>query len=148
MNLIRQGGQLFHRWKRVLFDMIIILVISVFSAVTVNKLRTDSIPLLPPYIHDNFYKKMSLSLFQKEEFENSNRFFFDARPHELYEKNHFIGALNFPVSGFDFFYAFYLAHVSRDVPIFVYGRTLSHAYDLELSYCLYLKGYKNVTVIF
>lgn len=136
-----------NKWKRVLYDMIIIVLISVFSAIVVNNLRSDGIPLFPPYMHGNFYHKMSFDVFQKDMLKNHNRFIFDARPHEIYEKNHLSGALNFPVSGFDFFYDLYLANISRDVPIFIYGRTLSFAYDLELAYGLYLRGHKDIIVI-
>lgn len=136
------------KWKTIFFDLMIIMVTGILIAVVVNRIRADRIPMLPPYMDNSFYGEMKLSTFQQKEFKSSRCLIFDARPHKFYEKNHLTMAMNFPVSEFDFFYHLYLDHASKDVPIFVYGRTLSRAYDLELAHRLSLMGHKNVTVIF
>ncbi len=135
-------------WKKILFDIIIILVSGIFIAALVNGLRADRIPIIPPCMDKGFYQEMKMSVFAQGKIENSRCFIFDARPHELYQKNHLPNAVNFPVLQFDFFYHFYLDNAPLDVPIFIHGKTLSNAYDRELAYRLSLMGYKNVTVIF
>lgn len=135
------------KWKKIFFDLMVIAFTSIFVAVIVNKLRADGIPLIPPCLDNSLYREIKLSTFQRGEFKSSRCFIFDARPHELYQKNHLAGAVNFPVSQFDFFYQLRLADAPPDVPIFIYGKTISRAYDKELAYRLSLMGYKNVTVL-
>ena len=136
------------KWKIVFFDLIIVTVAAILIAVLVNGLRANRIPILPPCMDNGLYREMKMSAFEQEEIKNFRCFIFDARPHELYQKNHLTRAKNFPVSQFNFFYSFYLDDVPLDVPIFVYGRTLSYAYDRELAYRLSLMGHKDITVIF
>ncbi len=135
------------KWKTILFDLIIVTVAAILVAALVNGLRADRIPIIPPCMDKGFYQEMKLSTFQQKEINNSRCLIFDARPHELYQKNHLAKAMNFPVSQFDFFYNLHLADVPLDAPIFIYGGTVSQACDRELAYRLSLKGYKNVTVI-
>lgn len=135
-------------WRRVFFDLMIIMCVGIFSGIIVNELRADGVPLLPSYLDSSFYQEMDLNTFKREKCKNARCLIFDARPHEFYEKDHLMGAVNFPPSQFDFFYDFYLADKPPDVLIFVYGRTVSRACDQELAYLLSLKGRKNVTVIF
>ncbi len=135
------------KWKLILFEMIIVTVATILVATLVNGLRADKVPMLPPYLDNSLYGEMKLSTFQQKEIINSNCLIFDARPHELYQKNHLANAKNFPVSQFDFFYNLHLTGVPLDTPIYIYGGTFSQAYNRELAYRLYLKGYKNVTVI-
>ena len=135
------------KWKKIFFDLMVIAFTGILVAVILNKFRADRVPLIPPYLDNSLYREMKLSTFQRGEFKSSRCFIFDARPHELYHKNHLTGAVNFPVSQFDFFCQLRLADAPPDVPIFIYGRTTSRAYDKELAYRLSLMGYKNVTVI-
>lgn len=136
------------KWKRLAVDIIIVLITSTIIAFSVNEIRKSKISLLPPHLYNSQYKEMKLSTFQQGDRKNSRCFIFDARPHELYQKNHLEGALNFPVTQFDFFYHFHLADEPLDVPIFVHGRTVSKAFDRELAYCLSSVGYKNITVLY
>jgi len=135
-------------WKRVLFDLMIITCVGILSGIVVNELRADGIPLLPAYIDSSFHREMDLNAFKREKCKNSRCLVFDARPHEFYEKDHLMEAVNFPTAQFEFFYGLYLADAPPDTPIFVYGRTISRACDRELAYLLALKGHKNVTLIF
>ncbi|MDI6790736.1 MAG: rhodanese-like domain-containing protein [Thermodesulfobacteriota bacterium] len=135
-------------WRRVLVDLMIIMCVGIFSGIIVNELRADGIPLLPTYMDSSFHREMDLNAFKGAKCKNPRCLIFDARPHEFYEKDHLMGAVNFPPVQFDFFHGLYLADVPPDAPIFVYGRTISRACDRELAYLLSLKGHKNVTVIF
>lgn len=135
------------KWRNILFDLMVITFTCILVTVILNEFRADRVPLIPPYMDNSLYREMKLSTFQQGEFKSSRCFIFDARPHELYQKNHLAGAVNFPASQFDFFYQLHLADAPPDVPIFIYGRTISRACDKELSYRLSLMGYKNVTVI-
>jgi hypothetical protein len=136
------------KYLHLLLEIILIIIIVIVSALITNGLRADKIPLIPYYGTDTFYQTMTLNDFLQRDKKNLQVIMFDARPHALYKKDHVTLAKNFPVSEFDFFYHLYLANISQDIPIFIYGRTLSNAYDLELVYRLYRKGYKNITVLF
>lgn len=136
------------KFLHLLLEIILIIIVVIVSALITNELRADKIPLVPYYVTDTFYHTMSLNDFLQGEKKNLQVVMFDARTHALYKKDHVTAAKNFPVSEFDFFYHLYLANISQDIPIFINGRTLSNAYDLELAYRLYRKGYKNITVLF
>lgn len=141
--MIKMGKKL----KTILFEINIILAMVIFSALITNEIRADKLPLLPQYVMKSFYREMSLNDFQGE-LRHFQGFIFDARPHGLYQKDHQKFSKNFPITEFDFFYNFYLTNISPDSPIYIYGRTVSNAYDLELAHRLYLKGYRNITVLF
>jgi len=141
--MIKMGKKL----KTILFEINIILVMVIFSALITNEIRADKLPLLPQYVMKSFYREMSLNDFQGD-LRYFQGFIFDARPHGLYQKDHLKFSKNFPIIEFDFFCNFYLTNVSPDSPIYIYGRTVSNAYDLELAHRLYLKGYRNITVLF
>ncbi|MEW6570417.1 MAG: hypothetical protein AB1390_04485 [Nitrospirota bacterium] len=133
--------------KRIVIDLLIVLAICTSSAIAVNELRADKIPLLPAYLKNNFYQTVSLQEFLKDESFMSHCLLFDARPHMYYAKDSLTVAKNFPVTDFDFFYHLYLPEGSSDTPIFVYGRTLSRACDLELAHRLSLKGHKHIVIV-
>lgn len=133
--------------KWIFFDLLIVFLVTVTSALVANEIRADGISLVPSYLEESCYKMAALSAFQNK-MGNSSCLFFDARPHDSYEADHPSGALNFPASQFDFFYGFYLDDTKPDFPILIYGRTLSRRFDLELAHHLCLKGHKNVTVLF
>jgi hypothetical protein len=135
------------KFKRMFVEIVVILITVIVSAFIYNELRADKLPILPHYDKGGFYRTMSLNDFPYKEGKNFQGYIFDARPHALYEKEHLAPAKNFPVSEFDFFYPFYLTSATLDTPVFVYGRTLSNAYDLELAHRLFLKGFRNVTVL-
>ena len=133
--------------KRLFTDVIIIITLVFCSALIANELRADRLPLFPDYMNNHSYRTMDLSSLQQDDFKTLKGLLFDARPHELYEKDRYPNAKNFPVSRFDFFCDFYLLNVPTDIPVFIYGRTLSSAFDLELAYLLHRKGYTNITVL-
>jgi len=141
------GSAMVSKWKTLYIDIIIVLISSTIIALLFNEFRESKIPLFPQHLFSKQCSVMKLSAFQQVRYRNSQCLIFDARPHEFYKKNHMEGALNFPVSQFDFFYNFYLRDIPSDIPIFICGRTRSHASDKELAYHLSLMGYKNVTVI-
>lgn len=147
-NLLTYAFNMPGKFKRNFFEIIFILIVVIVSAFISNELRADKLPLLPYYVTNNFYHEMRLNDFHQHEGNDFKGLIFDARPHSMYEKGHVTAAKNFSVSEFDFFYHFHLANVSPDTPIFIYGRTVSNAYDLELAYRLHIKGHKNITVLF
>ncbi len=134
-------------WRNIWLDLTIIVAVAVCSGLAVNEIRAHGVPILPPSAEGGHYREMDLSAVRSELARNPRVVIFDARPHELYQKNHVAGALNFPVSQFDFFYDYYLGDAPSDTPIFVCGRTFSRALDQELAYRLSQKGHKNVTLL-
>jgi len=128
-------------------DATIILLTAIVTAILINEQRRDNIPMLPACLNNKFYREIKLSTFTGRYCGDKTCLIFDARPHELYKKNRLEGSLNFPVSQFDFFYKLYLSDTPRDIPIFIYGRTTSQAFDCELAYRLATNGYKNIMVI-
>lgn len=133
--------------KLVVFDLFLIFVVSIASALIVHEIRADGVPLIPSCLEKPCYRTSELTAFLKRR-DQSSHLFFDARPHDIYQDDHPPRALNLPATQLDFFYDFYLGNAGPDTPIFIYGSTVSRPFDRELAQSLALKGHKNITVLF
>ncbi len=133
--------------KILLCDILLVIFISVVLSFIINLFRTNKIQLIPSYLHADLYKSISLKEIEGFRCDSYDCFVFDARPHEMFLEDRPVNSFNFPVEEFDFFYGLYLANASKDSRIFIYGRTLSRAYDLELAHNLFLKGFNNITIV-
>jgi rhodanese-related sulfurtransferase len=71
----------------------------------------------------------------------------DARPRELYDRQHIQGALNVPLSLFDVVYMMKLSQLDPARPVIVYGRTISRRYDDELAFRLKQRDHEDVKVL-
>lgn len=131
-------------WKKVLLGLIIIVPVSVLIGITTNAFRGQGMPLIPQYMRGDVIKRIDTNNGGMGMFRG---LLVDARPNQLYKRCHIPEAFNFPPGEFNFFYGLYFSGVPKDVPLFIYGRTLSRAYDEQLANQLYLKGHHDVTVV-
>ncbi len=73
--------------------------------------------------------------------------FVDARPADFYEQSHIRGAVNLPLSLFDFVYMMKLSRLDPHKEVIVYGRNISRLYDEEVALKLIARGHVNVKVL-
>jgi rhodanese-related sulfurtransferase len=73
--------------------------------------------------------------------------FIDARPAEIFARNHIADAVNLPATLFDFVFAMRLSRLAPDTELIVYGRTLSRYYDEQVAFLLADRGFTNVKVM-
>jgi rhodanese-related sulfurtransferase len=71
----------------------------------------------------------------------------DARPGDFFIIGHIPGAINLPEELFDFVYSMKLSELEPDVPLLVYGRTISRHYDADVARELILLGHEHVMLI-
>ena len=131
-------------WKRTILGLIVTIPFSIFTGIAGNTFREQPLPLFPEYLVNHSINHIDVHAGAMSEFRG---FLVDARPHPTYQKCYIPEAFNFPPDKFDFFYGMYFSHVSKEVPIFIYGRTYSRAFDEQLAHQLLLRGHKNVTVV-
>jgi hypothetical protein len=131
-------------WKTVALGLLITISLSILSGVTANAIREEAVPLVPEYVRNHSIKHIAIYRGSIGEFRGV---LFDARPHRIYKECHVPQAFNFPPGKFDFFYGLRLSGTSREMSIFIYGRTYSRAFDEQLAHQLFLKGHQNVTVV-
>jgi hypothetical protein len=135
-------------YKKVLTGLVGLWIVSLVSGLTSSAVRDGKVAFIPDYLWN---KPSSGEIKQPGPSSGIMAQFrgllIDARPNQFYRACHVPEAFNFPPIKFDFFYGLYFSGVSKTLPIFVYGRTYSHAFDKELAYQLLQKGHLNITVV-
>jgi rhodanese-related sulfurtransferase len=130
--------------KRIVVGLAIIIPVSVISGITANALREHGLAFFPEYVWDHGIKRIDIHSGMMGQFRG---LLIDARPNRLFKQCHIPEAFNFPPGKFDFFYGLYLSNTSKDVPIYICGRTYSQAFDEQLAQQLFLKGHKDITIV-
>lgn len=133
--------------KRVIPGLILILSLGTFTSLATNFLRKDGIPLLPEYLWSEAQEKIKSADVENGQIEILGGVLVDARPNNLYRQCHAEGALNLPLENFDFFYGLRFSNISIDEPVFIYGRSLSRAYDQQVAHRFVEKGHSNITIV-
>jgi rhodanese-related sulfurtransferase len=83
----------------------------------------------------------------KVRYEAGTARFIDARPEHLYRQQRIPGAVNLPLTLFDFVYLMKLSQLPPDQELVVYGRNFSRRYDLEVGLKLRSKGHTRVAIL-
>ena len=128
------------RW----LDFVVLLGISILMATIFNISSPNSIPFFPdrptpvPLLRPAVVMK---------ELDHVHPLIVDAMPSNFFSQEHIKGAVNMPMDIFDFVYLMCFAAKPKDIPIVVYGNTVSRPYDLEVADKLVSLGYKNVKVL-
>ncbi len=131
-------------WKRIAVGLAIIIPVSVISGITANALREQRLAFFPEYLWDHNIKRFDVHCGIMGQFRG---LLIDARPNHLFQECHIPEAFNFPPAKFDFFYGLCLSNTSKEVPIFICGRTYSRAFDEHLAHELFQRGHRDITVV-
>lgn len=136
--------------QKVILGLVIIFSLGVASGLISNAFNEKGIPVLPQILWSGAVGEIKRMDINDGDAVKFNGFVIDARPSPLYEECHVQEALNFPPGNFDFFYGLHFSDLSKefkDLPIFIYGRSLSRAYDQQLGHKLLQKGHSNITIV-
>jgi len=129
------------------FDFIIILLLSGLCAVIFNQSNPNGIKLFPKNQLIDKIDTITPSM-AAYDLRKGRTHFVDAMPSNFYEQSHIAGAVNVPLAIFDIMYLMGLSDVDKSTKIIVYGRTISKLYDVQLANKLYLRGHKNIYVLY
>lgn len=83
----------------------------------------------------------------KLKYDAGTSLFVDARPSDFFKQRHIRGAINLPLTLFDFVYMMKFSRLDPKQEIIVYGRNISRLYDEEVAFKLGARGHVNVKVL-
>jgi 3-mercaptopyruvate sulfurtransferase SseA len=83
----------------------------------------------------------------KTKYDSKTALLVDARPQVFYNQRHIPGAVNLPLSLFDFIYMMRFSNIDSQKEIIVYGKSFSRQYDKEVALKLTARGHTNVMVL-
>ncbi len=135
------------RTRRVsVVDIILILVLALGLGIISNFSKPEGINLIPEvWLHE---PSPIVGIDEaKEKYDARISLFVDARPSDFYKQRHIDGAINLPLSLFDFVYMMKFSKLDLEQEIIVYGRNISRHYDDEVAFKLVSRGHANVKVL-
>jgi rhodanese-related sulfurtransferase len=140
-------------WFRVIWQMGGILLLGSLLGLSVNLLRSGSLPLI-----QNWSSEAQLSLDNGDSFAISldeaealycslEAVFLDARSRELYNEGHIQGALSLPWDEYEKYHSSIMQGLPLATNVIVYCDGVSCGLSKELALALLDKGYTNVRVL-
>jgi rhodanese-related sulfurtransferase len=129
-----------------LFDFVLVLSVAFVIGVLFNFSNPNRISLLPTELLKTPPPEISFVKTQ-EMLVDPGLILIDARPPEFFDQKRVPGAINLPPALFDFVYSMRLSGLDITEPLFIYGRTLSKRYDLEVASALRIRGHTNVMIL-
>ena len=146
-EIIEEEAKAVYRASRVsLFDVVLVLGVSVLLAITFNISNPYGIPLIPERPDSESVSSISVSS-AMEDYQKGQTVIVDAMPSNFYQQRHIKGAVNMPMALFDIVYLMNFSEEDKDKKIVVYGNSISRPYDLEIASKLLLLGYRNVKLM-
>jgi CRP-like cAMP-binding protein/rhodanese-related sulfurtransferase len=146
-EIIEEEANAVFRASRVsLFDVLLVIGVSILLAITFNISNPYGIPLIPE--RPDATSLPSISAFAAmEQYRQGGALIVDAMPSNFYQKRHIKGAVNMPLALFDIVYLMNFADKDKAERVVVYGNTISRPYDQEIASKLVLQGYSDVKVM-
>jgi CRP-like cAMP-binding protein len=127
-------------------DLAILVGLSLLCSLAFNHTNPKGIPLIPQrYALEGVSVIDPSAVFEKQK--KGEILIVDAMPANFYEQEHIAGAVNVPLSIFDFMYDMKLGKTDKAKEIVVYGRTISKQYDEEVASKLVVRGFQNVSIL-
>jgi CRP-like cAMP-binding protein len=146
-EIIEEEAKAVYRASRVsLFDVVLVLGVSVLLAITFNISNPYGIPLIPERPDSESVSSISVSS-AMEDYQKGQTVIVDAMPSNFYQQRHIKGAVNMPMALFDIVYLMNFSEEDKDKKIVVYGNSISRPYDKEIAGKLALRGYSDVKVM-
>lgn len=114
-------------------DVILMIIIATFLALTFNYSSPNGIPILPESAFQPLTPHVDV-LTAHQLVSNAEAVLVDARPPELFTQKHIQEAINIPAALFDIIYPMKLGRILKpDQVVLVYGRTISRRYDEDVA---------------
>ena len=127
-------------------DFILILVVALGLGIASNLSNPDGINLVPQ-VWSHKPSPMIDAHWAKLKYDAGTSLFVDARPSDFFKQRHIHGAINLPLSLFDFVYMMKFSRLDPNQEIIVYGRNISRLYDQEVAFKLTSRGHVDVKLL-
>ena len=129
-----------------IMDLLLILGVGLILGVIFNFINPGGISLIPPsWIHKSSPR---IDLHRaKINYDSRTTLFVDARPDDIFKQKHIQGAVNLPISLFNFVYMMKFSNIDPKKEIIVYGKNISRLYDEEVAFMLTSRGHINVKIL-
>jgi len=129
------------------FDFVLIIGVSLILMFVFNQSNPNGIPLFPK-APDKKSIPVITPTAALEKMKKGEAIVIDAGPENFFAQKRIKGAINMPLSLFDFMYMMtFSGGEEKGKEVIVYGGTISQPYDYELANMLLLRGHKDVRVL-
>ncbi|MFP5211990.1 MAG: rhodanese-like domain-containing protein [Acidobacteriota bacterium] len=127
-------------------DIALIFVVSAILGLLFNFANPQGIRLLPDSLFRPPVETVDAPR-ARELIDSGGAVLIDARPKELYEKEHVKGAINLPPALFDIIYMMKLSKLDPGREIVVFGRSVSKRYDEEVAHRLKQRDHERIRIL-
>ena len=127
-------------------DFFMIIGLGLALGIIFNLVNPNGINPIPAYWFQKAPAQIDAGR-AKLRLESGEAFLVDARPEFLYRQRHIKGAVNLPLSVFDFVYLMKFSHLDPEKELIVYGRNISRQYDQEVALQLTARGHGQVKIL-
>ena len=127
-------------------DFLMIIGLGLALGIIFNLVNPNGINPIPAYWFQKAPAQIDAGR-AKLRLESGEAFLVDARPEFLYRQRHIKGAVNMPLSVFDFVYLMKFSHLDPEKELIVYGRNISRQYDQEVALQLTARGHGQVKIL-
>lgn len=127
-------------------DILVVVLIGIGLGIAYNFANPAGIALLPASWSRPPLTRISL-LPARARIQADTAVLIDARPAEFFNQQHIPGAVNLPLSLFDFIYMMKFSTLDPERQIIVYGRNISRHYDEEVAAKLVNRGHRQVFIL-
>ncbi|MBW1980058.1 MAG: rhodanese-like domain-containing protein [Deltaproteobacteria bacterium] len=140
-------------WLRASWQALLLVVLATAVALLTNQLRSDQLPLVADWspaarLLDEAGDSLIISLDEAIAlFDTQEALFLDARPPDVYELGHILGARNLPWEDFETYYQRVMKDVPQEAQIITYCDGEGCSLSKELALALIANGYQNVRVL-
>ncbi|KUG28198.1 cyclic nucleotide-binding protein [hydrocarbon metagenome] len=129
-----------------IMDFVLILCVSLAIGILFNSANPSGVSLIPAGWGRPPIQAVDPSL-ARARLDQGGAIIVDARPREFYEQKHIPGAVNLPLSLFDFVYGMEMADMDLAREVVVYGGNISRRYDDDVAALLIERGHSDVKVL-
>lgn len=126
-------------------DLGLILGVGLILGLVFNYANPTGIPLFPRYLLQPSPARIDIQ-WAKLKHDAGTVLFVDARPVDFFKQRHIEGAVNLPLSLFDFVYMMKFSNLDPERELVVYGRNVSRRYDEAVAVKLKARGHTQVIV--
>ena len=139
-------GEVERRGRLSVMDFLSILGIGLMLGLIFNFANPSGISLIPLTWQYKSPPLIDVHM-AKAKYDSKNALFVDARPGDFYKQSHIQGAINLPLTLFDFVYMMKFSNIDLQKEIIVYGSSISRQYDKEVALKFATRGHMNVRVL-
>lgn len=127
-------------------DFLLVLGVGVLMGLAYNHSNPSGISLIPQSWSHQPSPLIDVD-WAKIKYNTGTSLFVDARPPEFFQQRRIEGAVNLPLTLFDFVYMMKFGTIDPSKELIIYGRNISRLYDENVASKLIARGHRNVKVL-